>query len=186
MTEPSSNDQPTRPITGSTLPSPFVDEKGEPRSSAMRDALSEFWISLKRLPAYVKLAAAMGRDDRVPKSAKAVLIGGGLYTVSPVDLVPGVIPVAGQLDDLYVILTAIQQAIRITPAAVADEHLAKAQVSREDIEHDLAAVRTLVKEAAKVTVSFGIRTMKQTGSRIRQLAGQYTQRGGAKRDDKPL
>lgn len=166
--------------------SPFVTEAGEPASSAMKDALGELWIAVKRLPAYLRLSAAMARDERVPKSAKAVLITGGVYAVSPIDLVPGVIPVAGQLDDLYVILMAIRQAIRITPDNIAAEHLAKAGVSRAEIDHDLAAVRKLVKEAAVATAKFGLRTMRDTGTRIRHFAEQYSQRGGAKRDNKPL
>ena len=170
----------------SLVRSPFVDEHGNPRTSAMKDALGEFWIGVKRLPAYVKMAASMARDERIPKKSKALLVTGGAYAVSPIDLVPGLIPVAGQLDDLYVILKAIQQAVRLSPKDVADEHLAKYEITREDIEHDLASVRTLVKEAAIVTAKFGMRTMKDTGSRIRRFAGQYTQRGGTKNDDKPL
>ena len=166
--------------------SPLVNEAGEPVSSAMKDALGEFWIAVKRLPAYLKLAGAMGRDERVPRSAKAVLITGGVYAVSPIDLVPGVIPVAGQLDDLYVILMAIRHAVRITPDDLANEHLAKAGVNREDIDRDLAAVRKLVKEAAVATAKFGIRTMKDAGTRVRRFAEQRSRRGGMKRDDKPL
>jgi uncharacterized membrane protein YkvA (DUF1232 family) len=152
----------------------------------MKAALGEFWIGVKRLPAYIKLAAAMARDERIPKKSKALLITGGAYAVSPIDIVPGIIPVAGQLDDLYVILTAIQQAVRLSPKDVADQHLANFDITREDIEHDLASVRNLVKEAAVVTAKFGMRTMKDTGNRIRRFAGQYTQRGGAKHDNKPL
>jgi uncharacterized membrane protein YkvA (DUF1232 family) len=184
-TQPEPPAPPTTTGVGS-LPSLLVDEQGQPRSSEIRQALEEFWTGVKRLPAYIKLAAAMGRDERVPKSAKAFLVTGGVYTVSPIDLVPGIIPVAGQLDDLYVILTAIQQAIRVTPKPIADEYLAKYNVTRDDIEHDLAAVRNLVKQAAIVTAKFGMRTIRQTGSRIRRLAEQYTQRGGASRDDKPI
>ena len=188
MSEPIPNPSEHQPqaTNASLVRSPFVDEQGNPRTSNMKTALGEFWIGVKRLPAYVKMAASMARDERIPKKSKALLVTGGAYAVSPIDLLPGIIPVAGQLDDLYVILTAIQQAIRLSPKDVADEHLAKFEISREDIEHDLASVRNLVKEAAIVTAKFGLRTMKKTGSRIRRFAGQYTQRGGTKNDSKPL
>lgn len=186
MTEPTTTTQPPGEAKRALLPSPLVDEHGEPRNSAIRDALAEFWIALKRLPAYVKLAAAMGKDERVPKGAKAILIGGGIYTVSPVDLVPGIIPVAGQLDDLYVILTAIQQAVRLSPDEVAEEHLTKQGIAKADIDHDLAAVRTLVLEAGKVGVAFGVKTVKQAGNRIRQFAEQVGNKRGSTRDDQPL
>jgi uncharacterized membrane protein YkvA (DUF1232 family) len=180
------NSNDVQPADSALVRSPFTNEKGEPASSAMKAALDEFWFGLKRLPAYLKLAAAMGRDPRVPKSAKAVLVTGGAYAVSPIDLVPGIIPVAGQLDDLYVILTAIQQAVRLTPDAVAAEHLAKTGITPENITHDLASVRRLVKEAAVATAKYGLRTMKQTGNRIRRFADQNLQRGGAKHANKPL
>ena len=180
-----SENSPTVPTT-SLVRSPFVDEHGQPRSSAMKAALTEFWTGVKRLPAYIKLAASLARDERIPKKSKAMLLAGGAYAVSPIDLVPGIIPVAGQLDDLYVLLTAIQQAIRFSPAEVADEHLVKYDITRDDVDHDLASVRNLIKEAAIVTAKFGLKTVKDTGNRIRRFAGQYTQRGGSKHDDKPL
>lgn len=152
----------------------------------MKAALAEFWIGLKRLPAYLKLSASMAKDDRIPKTSKGMLVVGGAYAISPIDLVPGIIPVAGQLDDLYVILTAIQQSIRMAPDDVADEHLARHGVTRDDIEHDLAAVRNLVKEAALITAQFGLRALKNTGNRIRRFADQYTQRGASKHDNQPI
>lgn len=188
MNETTPSESETQPTsTGSgIMPSPFVDAEGNPRTAAMKAALAEFWTALKRLPSYIKLAASLAKDERIPKSSKGMLIAGGAYAVSPIDLVPGIIPVAGQLDDLYVILTAIQQAIRLAPAGVADEHLAKYSLSRDDIEQDLASVRNLVKEAARVTASFGLRALKNTGSRIRQLAGKYTKRGEANHDNQPI
>ena len=81
----------------------------EARARERQEALADFWETLKRLPAYARLVATMARDERVPWSARAMLLFGGAYLVSPLDLVPGIIPVAGQLDDLYVVLAALKQ-----------------------------------------------------------------------------
>lgn len=40
------------------------------------------------------------------KKLSAILVA-GIYTVSPIDVVPDVLPVAGQTDDIFVIVAAI-------------------------------------------------------------------------------
>ncbi len=103
--------------------------------------LEGFWAALRRLPRYVRLAAHLAGDPRVPKQAKTALLVGGAYTVSPVDLVPGIIPVAGQLDDLFVLLFAVRQALRSCPPGVAEEHLNRAKLTAKNLDDDVAAVR---------------------------------------------
>lgn len=44
------------------------------------------------------------RDPRVPTAAKALLVGGLVYGVSPLDVVPDIIPILGQLDDIGVLV----------------------------------------------------------------------------------
>jgi uncharacterized membrane protein YkvA (DUF1232 family) len=48
-------------------------------------------------------------DPRVAREDKLVAGAAAAYLVSPVDLVPGVIPVIGQLDDLVVALLAARR-----------------------------------------------------------------------------
>src|SRR5690606_11747919 len=95
--------------TTATTPIDAVSrEPGPDPAGTVSDAhvdLAPVWALIKRLPAYMRLSANLARDPRVPKTAKASLALGGIYVVSPVDLIPGIIPVAGQLDDLYVLLT---------------------------------------------------------------------------------
>ncbi len=106
--------------------------------------LDRFWVAIKRLPKYLKLAANLARDNQVPVTSKAALVVGGLYTISPIDLVPGIIPVAGQLDDLAVLLFTIRTAIRSCPADVAARHLERAGIAAEDFDADLDSVRETV------------------------------------------
>ena len=119
------------------------------------DVLQRFWEAVKRLPAYIRLATSLARDPEVPKQAKAILAAGGGYVISPIDFVPGIIPVAGQLDDVYVLLTLIRQALKRTPNEVAERHMATARIGYDDIDGDLQAVRDLVRVAVVKTVVFG-------------------------------
>lgn len=66
-------------------------------SKASRAELRE-WTAL--LPNLVKLVSGLVRDRRVPWKHKAVLAGTIAYVLSPIDIIPGVIPGIGQLDDL--------------------------------------------------------------------------------------
>ena len=87
--------------------------------------LERFWAVLRRLPRYLALGVNLTRDRAIPNRVKANVLVGGAYAVSPVDLVPGVIPVAGQLDDMVVILVALRRALRACPPGLAAEHLSR-------------------------------------------------------------
>lgn len=55
-----------------------------------------------------RLLWRVARDPRVPWPAKVVAGGAMAYVVSPVDLVPDVIPGVGKLDDLYLLVRAVR------------------------------------------------------------------------------
>ena len=129
-------------------------------------ALERFWVALRRLPRYVTLGVNLARDDRVPGGAKAAVIAGGVYAVSPVDLVPGIIPVAGQLDDLIVLLLTLRRAIRACPPSVAAEHLERAGLSETDFDDDLAACRATVRWLAAKGLRLGGRVAAGAGRRL--------------------
>ena len=116
--------------------------------------LPEFWAAIKRMPRYARLSAGLARDGQVPRRAKLALAAGGGYAVSPIDLVPGVIPVAGQLDDLFVVMTAVQYAVNASPPDVAAEQLERAGLTQAELDADTEAVRAtirwLVKRGAKI------------------------------------
>lgn len=144
------------------------------------------WDLVKRLPAYARLTAAMARDPRVPTPAKAMLVVAGAYLVSPIDLIPGVIPVAGQLDDLYVVLTGLQQAIRVTPGAVVDEHVAAAGLHRETISNDLAAVRAFVRQGIQWTFQKSGTVVAAAGRQAVSLAERARAWGANRHDQESL
>ncbi|HEX2142061.1 MAG TPA: YkvA family protein, partial [Candidatus Limnocylindria bacterium] len=62
---------------------------------------------VRRLPAYARLAWGLSRDQRLSGGRRAAVLGAAAYLASPIDLVPGLIPVAGQLDDAAVALLMV-------------------------------------------------------------------------------
>lgn len=74
------------------------------------------------LPNIVKLVTRLLRDPRVPRRAKITLALAAAYTVSPIDLIPEVIPVLGWADDVLVIMFAIDSLIDRAGPEVVTEH----------------------------------------------------------------
>lgn len=150
---------------------PGEGESTEPKSE--RDLIMErFMISVRRLPRYGRLATNMLRDDRVPAEARAALVAGAAYVISPVDLIPGFIPVLGQLDDLLVALLGIRFALAQAPPEVREEHLLRAGLRDEDFSDDLRTVRDtsvfLLKSGGKRVASGVRRVVKRTGKIVRR------------------
>ena len=70
------------------------------------------------LPACVTTVRRLRRDDRVPSRAKIAVAFAGLWVLSPIDLIPELLPVIGPLDDVVVVALALRYAARQVPRAV--------------------------------------------------------------------
>lgn len=106
-----------------------------------RKVMTRFVGVAMRVPRYVKLGWLLIGEPVVPPRGKAALGGGLAYALSPIDPVPGFIPVLGQLDDLAVLLLAIRAALRSAPPDVAAAHLETAGLTWETIDRDLVTIR---------------------------------------------
>jgi uncharacterized membrane protein YkvA (DUF1232 family) len=100
-----------------------------------------FAALIKRLPAYGRLAWALARDPRVSKARRLAVLAGAAYVVSPVDLIPGFIPLAGQLDDLLVALGAIRVALDGLKPEWRSQRLAAAGLSQAELDADFRTTR---------------------------------------------
>ena len=73
---------------------------------------------LKRNITVLWLAA---RDPRTPLAAKLVAGCVAAYALSPIDLIPDIVPVIGLLDDLLLVPAGIWLALRLIPDGLLDE-----------------------------------------------------------------
>ena len=71
---------------------------------------------LRMLLTQVRLALRLLREPRVPLPAKAVPLFTALYVVSPLDVIPDVFPLLGQIDDLTLTLLALAVFLKLCPA----------------------------------------------------------------------
>jgi len=79
-------------------------------------------LALGALINQARLAVRLLREPRVPTLLKAIPVMAALYVISPIDLVPDLIPVLGQLDDLGVIVGALELFIRLCPSGAQAFH----------------------------------------------------------------
>jgi uncharacterized membrane protein YkvA (DUF1232 family) len=74
------------------------------------------------MPNIIKLVGRLLRDPRVPRRAKITLGLALAYVVSPIDLIPEVIPVIGWADDVVIVLFAIDSLIERSGHDIVQEH----------------------------------------------------------------
>jgi uncharacterized membrane protein YkvA (DUF1232 family) len=73
----------------------------------------------------LRLGWALLTDSRVPLALKVIPIVAVAYLVSPIDLVPDIFPVLGQLDDLGILMAALSMFNSLAPGDVVSEHIAR-------------------------------------------------------------
>jgi uncharacterized membrane protein YkvA (DUF1232 family) len=118
-----------------------VRRGGPRRALDGRKVVTRFVGVVARVPRYVKLGWLLMNDPTVSGRGKAALGGGLAYAISPIDPVPGFIPVLGQLDDLAVLLLAVRMALKSAPTEVADRRLQEAGLSWDTLDRDLVTIR---------------------------------------------
>ncbi|HXT18544.1 MAG TPA: YkvA family protein [Gemmatimonadaceae bacterium] len=80
---------------------------GTPRTGAKRTVM----YYIRQLPQYVRLLAGLARDPRVSMVDKMIVLGAIAYIVMPIDLIPDFIPFFGEIDDVYILVLALQRLI---------------------------------------------------------------------------
>jgi uncharacterized membrane protein YkvA (DUF1232 family) len=96
-----------------------------------------------RAPAYTRLLLALVVDERVPGSRKALLAAAMGYLAVGRDLIPDDIPVLGGLDDLVVVVLAVDLFLDGIPADLMHEKLDELGIERAAFEQDIAQIRRL-------------------------------------------
>ena len=78
---------------------------------------------IRHLPQFARLYWRLLRDGRVSIWPKTLLAVGVLYVLSPIDLIPDVVPVIGEVDDLVVLILLCRLFVYLCPPEVVREHV---------------------------------------------------------------
>jgi uncharacterized membrane protein YkvA (DUF1232 family) len=74
------------------------------------------------LPNLILLFRGLSKDRRVPRGSKLLILFGLVWFLSPIDLIPEFIPVAGPLDDAIVAALILRRVLRSAGKDVLAEH----------------------------------------------------------------
>ncbi len=96
-----------------------------------------------RMPTYTRLIWALLTDSRVAPSRKAILAGAAGYVLFGRDLIPDDIPVLGGIDDLAVVVLAVEVFFDGIPDDILQEKIDELEIDREAFRRDMDQVRRL-------------------------------------------
>ncbi len=106
-------------------------------------SLSAFLPLASRAPMYGRLVWALVSDGRMPVERKLVLAIGGGYLVLGRDLIPDSIPIVGGLDDLIVVVLAVELFLDGVPSELLAEKIDELGIDRAAYDRDIAQIRRL-------------------------------------------
>jgi uncharacterized membrane protein YkvA (DUF1232 family) len=105
--------------------------------------------ALMLIPNFLKLLYRLFRDARVPLAEKVLVVGTIAYVISPLDFIPDVVPVIGQVDDLYLVALVVLRLLSRTNGEILRENW--------DGGGDLAALVVQIEKAARYVLPERVR-----------------------------
>lgn len=78
--------------------------------------------ALRLLPDVVRLVRRLAADRTLPRGVRVRLVLLLAYLVSPLDLVPDVLPVVGYLDDVLVVVVVLRAVVRVAGDEALERH----------------------------------------------------------------
>jgi uncharacterized membrane protein YkvA (DUF1232 family) len=130
------------------------DKGSRRRSSTLGRALGlmAFMPLASRAPLYARLMLSLVVDERTPGARKAMLAGAAGYLLVGRDLIPDDIPILGGLDDLVIVVLAVDLFLEGVPEELLDEKLAELEIDRAAFDQDMARIRRLTPGPVRKTI----------------------------------
>lgn len=115
-----------------------IDER---QALVSQDSATRVERGLSAIPQLGKLLIRLVRDPRIPRKNKMIFLAVGGYLFLPFDIIPDWVPGIGQLDDLVLIVIALDALVNRVPREILEEHW-------EGDEDVLATIRRILGFAA--------------------------------------
>ena len=115
-------------------------------------SLVAFLPIASRVPMYTRLISSLVMDERMPMQRKALLAGAAGYLVLGRDLIPDDWPIIGGLDDLVVVVLAVDVFLDGVPPELLQEKLDDLAIDRVAFDRDVAQIRRLTPGPVRRTI----------------------------------
>jgi uncharacterized membrane protein YkvA (DUF1232 family) len=115
-------------------------------------SLLAFLPVASRVPDYARLIAALVLDERTPNDRKVLLGAAAGYVVVGRDLVPDSLPILGGLDDIVVVVLAVDLFLEGVPPELLQEKLDDLGIDRAAFDRDIAQIRRLTPGPVRRTI----------------------------------
>lgn len=89
-----------------------------PRTGAKRSVMQ----AITQLPAYIRLLLGLIADSRVSRVDRFMVIAAAAYIISPIDFIPDIIPFLGEVDDVFLLMFALQRLVNNAGRSVLLRH----------------------------------------------------------------
>ena len=106
--------------------------------------LAAFLPVAGRAPDYARLVWALVRDERIPPARKALLAAAAGYLVVGKDIVPDELPLLGGLDDVVIVVLAVDLFLDGVPRELLHEKCVELGIDERAFEEDLVRIRKLM------------------------------------------
>lgn len=127
--------------TRGTKSRPDATRRRQGAAAPRRGAKRTLMGVISELPNWLRMFLGLFRDGRVSTVDK-VLVGAAIaYLLAPVDLLPDVIPFLGQVDDVFLLVTALRRLMQNAGRRVVADHWAGdlRDLSEMNLERVIAA-----------------------------------------------
>ena len=100
-----------------------VESDADPDMPTTRAGAKQTIVStMKQLPNFLRLLGGLLTDRRVSNTDKLLVAGAIGYVLLPMDFIPDYIPFLGEIDDLFLLVLALQRLIANAGKAVIEDH----------------------------------------------------------------
>ena len=116
---------------------PDVEVSSAPRTGAKKTVMG----TISEIPNFLRLLYGLVTDSRVNGVDKLVVAGAIAYILLPVDVIPDFIPFLGEVDDVFLLILALQRLIANAGRAVVQAYWPgdPAELSTSNLEKIVAA-----------------------------------------------
>jgi uncharacterized membrane protein YkvA (DUF1232 family) len=116
---------------------PDIEIPPTPRTGAKRTVMG----TISEIPNFLRLLYGLITDNRVNGFDKLVVAGAIAYVLLPVDVIPDFVPFLGEVDDVFLLILALQRLISNAGRAVVQAYWPgdPADLSAMNLEKILAA-----------------------------------------------